>query len=312
MIVGGRLLKVGTRGSALALAQTRRVTGALGRLDPERVLVVRIITTSGDADKQTPLTVIGGQGVFVKELQAALLSREVDLAVHSAKDLSTESTAGLTIAAWLDRDDSRDVLISREGKILAELPAGARVGTSSRRRVAELRRVRPDLEPVELRGNLDTRLRKIREGVGQVDAGIVAAAGVLRMGWQDQITEYLSLDDFVPAPGQGGLAVECRADDTEVRDLLAALNEPAVSMTIQTERAFLSAVGGGCRSPIGAHATLESDRVTLRAMMADESLTRIQVETRSAPISQAPIVAETLAMEMLQAVGETDATVRQP
>jgi len=272
------------------------------QVDASLTIETTVVHTSGDHDKHTPLAILGGQGIFARELQAALHSGAIDLAVHSAKDLPSEQAPGLIIAAFLDREDPRDVLVSRDGSGLAELPEGARVGTSSRRRLTALRGLRPDVDAVELRGNLDTRLGKV--AAGEVDAAILAAAGMLRMGWGDRISQYLSLDDFVPAPGQGALAVECRADDTALRDLLERLADPAVALAVGTERAFLAGVGGGCRSPLGAHALVEGGTVTLRAMLADEDLRYLLRETRSVPVDGAAALAWALAREMREALGQ--------
>jgi len=297
-------VRLGTRGSALAREQTRRVMAALAALRPDLELIETIVSTAGDRDKRTPLTVIGGQGVFARELQTALLAGTIDVAVHSAKDLPTEPVPGLVIGAFFSREDARDVLVSRDGRSLADLPPGARVGTSSRRRLVALRRLRPDLEAVDLRGNLDTRLRKVREG--EVDAAILAAAGLLRMGWQEHITEFLSLDDFVPAPGQGALAIECRADDPAVNEMLAALNDPAAALAARTERSFLRALGGGCRSPIGAHATVSGDTVTLRVMLGDEAMTRVRLATWTLPAAEAETRAGALAVEVQRSLAGAD------
>ena len=199
-----RVVRVGTRGSALALAQTALAIDALAAVDPDSTYEPTIIRTEGDRDKTTPLTVLGGQGVFTVALQDALLRGEVDIAVHSAKDVPPATPDGLVLAAFPERADPRDVFISRHGLSLAALPPGARVGTSSRRRAVQARAINPQIEIVELRGNLDTRLRKSTEP--EYDGIIVAAAGLDRMGWQERITEYLPVDRFVPSPGQGALA----------------------------------------------------------------------------------------------------------
>ncbi len=302
MVVGQGMIRIGTRGSALALEQTRRVVAALNRLAPGVECRTRIITTHGDLDQTTPLTVLGGQGVFAKELEAALLADEIDIAVHSVKDLTSTLPDGLTIGAIVDREDPRDVLVSRDGILLKDLPSGARVGTSSRRRIIQLRRARPDVEPVEFRGNIDTRLRKVKDG--RVDAALLAAAGITRMGWGDRITEYLSLDDFVPAPGQGAMGVECRANDDRVLSLLEGLNSPDIALAVDVERAYLRSVGGGCTSPIGANAIVEDGLVTLRAMLADEAMTHMLYVTRSAPAADALVMAGELAGEMKRQLPE--------
>lgn len=291
-----QMIRVGTRGSALAREQAGRVIAALRHHRPDLHFTEEIIATAGDRDKRTSLTILGGQGIFAKELQAALLDGTIDIAVHSAKDLPTEPVPGLVIGAFVDREDPRDVLVSRTGQRMAELPAGARVGTSSRRRLVALRRLRPDLEPVDLRGNIDTRLRKVREG--EVDAAILAAAGLLRMGWGEAITEFLPVDDFVPSPSQGVLAIECRAEDELARELLRAIDDEAASLAARVERAFLRGVGGGCRSPIGAHADVANGGVMLRVMLGDEEMTRVAFATRNAPVDEALAVAERLADEM--------------
>jgi len=204
-------LKIGTRGSALAIRQTERVVEALVARFPNLRCEIVVMATQGDRDKQTPLSVIGGQGIFAKELQRAILDGEIACAVHSVKDLPSTLPEGLTLAAILDRADPRDVLISRNGESLDELPPGTRVGTSSLRRVTLLRSARPDLIPVELRGNVDTRLARVLDAPQNgLEAAILAAAGIERMGWAERIAEYLPVDRFTPAPGQGALGVDCR------------------------------------------------------------------------------------------------------
>ncbi|HEU5423036.1 MAG TPA: hydroxymethylbilane synthase [Nitrolancea sp.] len=304
-------LCVGTRGSALALEQTRRVVALLQAAAPELTIETRLITTHGDVDKQTPLAVLGGQGVFAKEIEAALLAGEIDLAVHSAKDLTSELPRGLIIAAIPERDDPRDALVApTPGLRLDDLSPGAHVGTSSRRRALQLQQARPDLVAVELRGNVDTRLRKVRQREGGLAAGILAASGLLRMGWQDAIAEVLPLDTFLPAPGQGALAVECRADDEPLRALLATIDDPAVARAVAIERAFLRAVGGGCRSPIGAFAVIQDERVLLRAMLGDEENTTALYASRLGALADAEELAAELARGMLQQLAERVAAAR--
>lgn len=300
-----RALKVGTRGSLLALDQTRRAVERLQAVAPECAIAVQVLSTSGDVDKTTPLAILGGQGIFAKELQAALLSSSIDLAVHSAKDLPSTSLESLTIGAYLDRADPRDVLVAPGGRAsnltLASLPSGARVGTSSRRRVAALKHLRPDIEPVELRGNVDTRLSKVESG--QVDAAILAAAGLIRLGHQAAICEFLDPAVFVPAPGQGTLAVECRAGDEEVLRLLAAANEQDVALLTKTERAFLRATGGGCTSPIGAFARFDGGQVVLQAMIGSESGDEVIFDTSQSVPAKAVAMAAGLAGRMLVRLG---------
>lgn len=270
-------LRVGTRGSALAVYQANLVVDRLRRLNLELHCELVVVSTQGDRDKETPLSVIGGQGVFIKELEHAILSDEIDCAVHSLKDLPSIIPAGLTLGAILDRRDPRDVLISNHPNGLAGLPQGARVGTSSRRRMAQLKEFRPDLEPVELRGNVDTRISKVVDGDGgRYDAAILAAAGVLRMGRADRIAEFLDIDVFTPAPGQAALAVECREDDPATRTILAMIHDAETATLVNIERAFLRGIGGGCRSPVGAYAERANGGVRLRAMLADEDITTIR------------------------------------
>ncbi len=265
-----RIVRVGTRGSALALVQTALAIAALNAVDPDTIYEPAIIRTEGDRDKVTPLTVLGGQGVFTVALQDALLRGAVDIAVHSAKDLPPATPDGLALAAFLERADPRDVFISRHGVALAALPPGARVGTSSRRRAVQARAINPQIAIVELRGNLDTRLRKSTEP--EYDGIIVAAAGLGRMGWQDRITEYLPVHRFVPSPGQGVLAIECRADDTELRGLLAKIDHEPTRIAVTAERAALTAIGAGCRMPFGAYAVVSEDGAIneLHGVIADE------------------------------------------
>ncbi|MDQ3695217.1 MAG: hydroxymethylbilane synthase [Chloroflexota bacterium] len=258
--------RFGTRGSALALAQTERVLAMLrARVTGFSVETV-IIRTEGDVDKTTPLTIIGGRGVFTSALQEALQRGEIDAAVHSAKDLPTERPAGLDLAAFPEREDSRDVLVSRHRLPLAELPARPLIGTSSRRRAVQVQRLRPDARIVDLRGNIDTRLRKAL--TADFDAIILAAAGVRRMGWDARVTELLPLDQFVPSPGQGALAVEARIGDDAMGGLLALVNDAAVAHAVRIERAFLRSVGGGCTKPIGAHVSGTDDDWRLLGMIA--------------------------------------------
>lgn len=261
-------VRVATRGSALALAQADRVIAALRAAAADHAYEIVIISTEGDRDKITPLTVLGGQGVFVVSVQEAVRDGRADLAVHSAKDLPPLTPDGLVVAAFPERVDPRDVFISRHGVPLASLPAGATVGTSSRRRGVQARAINPAIHVVELRGNLDTRLRK--STTAQYDGIIVAAAGLERMGWRERVTEYLSVGTFVPAPAQGAIAVECRADDDRTIALLARIDDARARTTVTAERAGLAAVGAGCRAPFALHAELRGERLFLWGMMADE------------------------------------------
>lgn len=256
--------------------QANLVAERLRQRHPDLQCEIMVISTQGDRDKETPLSVIGGQGIFVKELEAAILSGEVDCAVHSLKDMPALLPNDLLLGAILERHDPRDVLISRHGGSIHDLPQGATVGTSSRRRVAQLLEIRPDVKPVELRGNIDTRIRKVLSGADGYDAGILAAAGLLRMEREGDVAEFLDISLFTPSPGQAALAVECREDDLATRALLAAIHDDSVASMVNVERAFLRGIGGGCRSPIGAYAEPVEDGIRLRGMLADEAMTTVR------------------------------------
>jgi hydroxymethylbilane synthase len=248
------VLVVGTRGSALARRQTEHVVELLRAAWPELACETRAVVTEGDLTQQSgrPLPEIGGKGLFTSELEARLRSGELDLAVHSLKDLPTEDPPGVALGAVSVREDVRDCLVSRSGASLLELPAGARVGTSSLRRSAQLCSLRPELEVASIRGNVDTRVRKVRDG--EYEATVLAAAGLIRLGLDEEATEWLSLETMLPAPGQGALAVQCRAGDEGVLQLLAAIDDPATRAATTAERAFLHALGAGCTAPVAAHA----------------------------------------------------------
>ncbi len=245
-----------TRPSKLARWQTQWVINALQMLHPTLECDEKIITTQGDKILDKPLPEIGGKGLFTQELESELLSGAVHCAVHSLKDLPVENPTGLTIGCIPSRAEVRDALISANGYTIATLPNGASVGTSSLRRSAQILSLRPDLSIQSLRGNVDTRLRKALDG--QYDAIILAGAGLTRLGLENHVTEWLSLDVMLPAPGQGALAVQCRADDPSTLDLLAALEDASARKAVTAERVFLSGLGGGCSVPVAAHATVES------------------------------------------------------
>ncbi len=245
-----------TRPSKLARWQTQWVINALQMLHPTLECDEKIITTQGDKILDKPLPEIGGKGLFTQELESELLSGAVHCAVHSLKDLPVENPTGLTIGCIPSRAEVRDALISANGYTIATLPNGASVGTSSLRRSAQILSLRSDLSIQSLRGNVDTRLRKTLDG--QYDAIILAGAGLTRLGLENHVTEWLSLDVMLPAPGQGALAVQCRADDPSTLDLLAALEDASARKAVTAERVFLSGLGGGCSVPVAAHATVES------------------------------------------------------
>ncbi len=263
MTFSTRSLTIGTRGSRLARWQTDYVLTRLQEAWPGLECRTHLFTTSGDRQLERPLPEIGGKGVFTEELENALRAGEIDLAVHSLKDLPIDDAPGLVIGAISAREDARDVLISRDGRTLETLPHGARVGTSSLRRAAQLLAARPDLVLLSLRGNVDTRVRKALQGnsdaggydAGGYDAIVLAAAGVVRLGLADHITQYLPMDVMLPAPGQGALAMQCRVDDAATLGLLAALDDVASRACVTAERAFLQGLGGGCSAPVAAYAT---------------------------------------------------------
>ncbi|MGH2532706.1 MAG: hydroxymethylbilane synthase [Thermomicrobiales bacterium] len=300
MSVSAPTIRFGTRGSALARTQTDLVADRLRAIHPEVAHRAVIIRTEGDQDQTTPLTVLGGRGVFTSALQDALRRRSIDAAVHSAKDLPTERPAGLTIAALLAREDPRDVFVSRHGCPLAELGPSPVIGTSSRRRAVQLRRLRLDARVVDLRGNIDTRLRKALDG--DLDGIVLAAAGVARMGWTDRITEYLPLEIAVPSPGQGALAVEIRAEERGPARFLTELDEFTVSIAVRVERAFLRGIGGGCTSPVGAYASVEGEAIRLLGMIASEDGERVEWVDHRLGLDVAEEAARTLAGDLLQRV----------
>ncbi len=263
------LLVIGSRGSKLALWQAKWIRALISRFHPKVTAEIEIIRTTGDV-KTEPLSIIGGKGVFTKELEDALLASRIDLAVHSLKDLPTNLPDLLTIAAICEREDARDALVLREEQTLGsvfDLPPGAVVGTSSQRRLAQLKYLRRDVVIRDLRGNVDTRLRKLDEG--QYDALLLAAAGLRRLGLESRISALIATDEMLPAVGQGALAVETRANDHSTIALVSSLNHPATQLACASERAFLRALGGGCQLPIGAYAFASRNELVLEGLVAD-------------------------------------------
>ncbi len=254
--------RIGTRGSKLALWQANHVASLLADKFPDVQTTIEIIKTTGDAILDAPLSEIGGKGVFVKEIQEALLSDCIDIAVHSMKDLPSVLPQGLEIGAVVKRHDPRDAIVSKNGIPLNKLPAGAKVGTGSLRRSSQLIRHYPGLEVVPIRGNVDTRVRKLREG-DDYDAIVLAVAGLERMGLGGEITEIIPTDIMVPAPGQGIIAIESRANDDEVGEILKGISHPETQIQATAERAFLSRLGGDCNIPAGCNANLGRDDITV-------------------------------------------------
>lgn len=288
-------LVVGTRGSALARWQAEHIASELKRVEPGCRVELRIIKTKGDQIVDRPLAEVGGKGLFVKEIEEALLAGAVDLAVHSVKDLPAELPPGLTLAAIPRREDPRDAVVSRCGS-LAELPPGASVGTSSLRRACQLRNLRPDLQIIGLRGNVDTRLRRLDEG--RFAAIILAAAGLKRLGYQDRISEYLD-EPWLCAVGQGALGIEIRLDDAEVTPVVSRLNHPETRTCILAERAMLAGLGGSCYVPIGGFATLHQGQVDLRGLVGHPEGKPIYRGAAQGPAERAEQLGQGLAEELI-------------
>jgi hydroxymethylbilane synthase len=272
-------VRIGTRGSALALWQAEHVRQLLTRERPDAEIEIVIITTSGDRMLDKPLPAIGGKGVFTVELEQALRERSIDLAVHSLKDLPTASSPGLAVGAVLERADSADALVSREGHGLHSLPHNARVGTSSSRRAAQLLSARPDLQLIDLRGNADTRVRKALDPSGPYDAIVVALAALQRLGRTEVVSEILPEDLMLPAPGQGAVAVQCRDEEAGFALIQAITHEPT-ELETTAERSFLEGLGGGCAVPVAARAHVGQDgRLRIRGrVVAPDGSTQVDVE----------------------------------
>jgi hydroxymethylbilane synthase len=264
-----RRLVIGTRGSALARRQAELALDALRHAVPELEAQITVVQTEGDRRSDTPLEVIGGQGVFVKDIERRLQAAEIDLAVHSLKDMPAEQPPGLMIGACLPRGDARDALVGRDSATLVGLPAGARIGSDSRRRALQVLCLRPDLEMANIRGSVETRIRKL--DTGQYDGVVLALAGLERLGLGHRATQVFSIQEMLPAVGQGVLAVQCRSDDSEVIQLLGAVDHPATHTAADSERAFLRALGAGCSLPVGAYATVEAQMIRLDAILGDGS-----------------------------------------
>ncbi len=260
-------IKIGTRGSPLALWQARWVKDALHRANPGVHVEIVPIKTTGDKIRDVPLARVGGKGLFVKEIEEALLKGRIDLAVHSMKDMPARLPEGLKIGAVPERESVQDVLISRSGKTLARLARGARIGTSSLRRTVQLKHRRPDFRILPLRGNLDTRIRKLQTEA--LDAIVVAAAGVKRMNLEAHIDEYLDVSVMLPAVGQGALCIEIREADADITALVGGLNHPSTTLAVSAERAFLKRLEGSCQVPVAALGTVAGDTVSLRGLIAD-------------------------------------------
>lgn len=283
-------LRIGTRGSQLALAQANLVRRLLAEAHgvKEDAIAVEVITTSGDRITDRPLSEVGGKGLFTKEIEAALLDNQIDLAVHSSKDVATRLPAGLELAAFLPREDVRDAFVSLVARDLDGLPQGARFGTSSIRRAAQILRVRPDLQIVGFRGNVDTRIKKLRDGIA--DATLLAAAGLNRLGRSAEVTSLLDPRRFPPAPAQGAIGIEIRADDARTRMLVGALDHRQTHDALLAERALLDVLDGSCRTPIAALTTREGDQIVLLGqILSPDGRTVFELERRGAAAQAADI-----------------------
>ncbi len=295
-------LVLGTRGSKLALRQSEWFQSRLREVAPQVQVTLRTIQTSGDKIVDVPLAKIGGKGLFVKEIEEALLAGDIDLAVHSMKDVPAELPPGLDILCVPPREDPRDALISGSGRLFKDLPQSARVGTSSLRRQSQLLHARPDLRVEMLRGNLDTRLRKLREG--RFDAIVLAAAGLRRLSWGHEITEYLDPAISLPAIGQGALGIEGRRDDAFVCELLGRLNDSDTRITVSAERALLHRLQGGCQVPIAAHAVLDGEELRLDGLIASVDGKTIIRDAVVGKRSEAPSLGVQLAERLLSRGGD--------
>jgi hydroxymethylbilane synthase len=297
-----RGLVIGTRGSPLAVWQAEWLQAELRQLDPGLPVSLKRIKTTGDKILDSALATIVGKGLFVKEIEEALLRGDIDIAVHSMKDVPTHLPPGLEIIAIPKREDPRDVFIGREGRSLDQMSAGARIGTSSLRRQAQLLAYRPDFKISMLRGNVDTRLRKLE--AGEFDGIVLAAAGLHRLRLQNRITEYLSVDICLPAISQGALGLEGRRDDVFVRQIISKLEDAPSRIAVSAERAFLQRLEGGCQVPIAAHATISGDRLTLSGLIAAVDGSRVLRGEISGSVSTACSLGEQLADDLLSRGGD--------
>ena len=292
------ILKIGTRGSKLAMTQSLWVKEKIEAKHPQvRVELVKIKTT-GDKILDSPLSKVGGKGLFVKEIEEALLEKRVDLAVHSMKDVPAELPDALMLSTFPEREDPRDALISLDNRTLDQLPPGAKVGTSSLRRGAQLLHIRPDLKLLSLRGNVDTRLRKLT--FGELSAIILATAGLKRLGLEDRITQVISCEKVLPAVGQGALGLEVRRGDTQTMGLIDFMNHEPTEITVRTERAFLEKLEGGCQVPIAGFATLDRETVHFTGMVAELDGSRLIRDEISGNKNQAEELGVTLAGKLLK------------
>ena len=291
------VIKIGTRGSKLALAQSSMIGKIIKKEHPETDVKLVIIKTKGDKIIDSPLSKIGGKGLFVKEIEEALLENLVDIAVHSIKDVPAELPDGLSIPFFPEREDPSDAFLSVKFKKLEDLPEGSRVGTGSLRRSSQLLNKRPDIEIIPIRGNVDTRIKKLESG--ELDAILLAASGLNRLGLSSRINQLLPPLDFIPAVGQGALGLEVRTDDIECNKLLVFLNHTETALAVRAERAFLNRLEGGCQVPIGAHAFIEGDRIIVHGMVSELDGSSIIRDSLIDTCEQPEKAGETLAARLL-------------
>jgi len=300
---GTPVLRIGSRGSPLALAQAREVRSQIAAVcafDAAHI-EIKVIRTTGDAITDRPLLEAGGKGLFTKEIEEALLSGAIDLAVHSSKDMTAVLPPGLTLAAFLPREDVRDAFISSKAKTLRELPQGAVIGTASLRRQALVKRVRPDLSVVPLRGNVETRLRKLEAGAA--DATVLAVAGLKRLGLLRAAASLLDIDEFLPAVGQGAIGIEIRADDARASAVAARIDDRDTATALAAERAFLAVLDGSCRTPLAGHARVAGESVTFRGMIAKPDGSAAIEVVRKGPRQQAAELGADAARELKATAG---------
>ncbi|MCG8608127.1 hydroxymethylbilane synthase [bacterium] len=298
MEISKKPLRVGTRRSALARTQTQWVIDRIKAVRPEVDIEVMEVVTTGDRVQDTSLTLLAGKGVFVKEIEEKLMNKEIDLAVHSMKDLPTEFPEGLTVGAIPERVDPRDALVTRLAANLEDLPEGATIGSGSFRRRAQLLNFRPDLKVVDIRGNIDTRLRKSE--TEEFDGVILAVAGLKRMGWETRIQQYLSCGTMIPAVGQGALGIEIRQDDDATASLIAPLNDNQTEIAITAERTFLHQMGGGCQTPTAAFCRVRDQDAVLQGFCTNDDGTTFHRAKLEGTIDQAVDLASRLADELLE------------
>ena len=293
-----RNIVIGSRGSQLALWQANWVKSELERLHDNVDINIRVIETSGDKIQDVPLAKIGGKGLFVKEIEESLLAKEIDLAIHSMKDVPIELPTELGISVITKRENPLDALISKNGKKLADLPQGATIGTSSLRRSSQLLEYRDDFKIYPLRGNIDTRLRKVEEG--KYDAILLASAGLNRLGWADRITEEITHEILLPAMGQGALGIETRLEDTKIYDVISFLNHDQTNYAVTAERALVGRLDGGCQVPIGAYAKIEDNLITLKGLVASLDGKIIYKSENVGPVDDAINIGQELGSRLLK------------